>query len=530
MLGFALAIEPFEQFFREEIDMTAKELFLAAALPLIALPACAAAPASNDPYFIDGQNTLQKRRAIKPDTSPAKNVILFIADGMDPTTVAATRIYDGQKRGEKGEENYLSFERFPYLAMSKTYNTDSQVPDSAGTASAMATGVKTKIGVLSLNDNVVTGNCASSKNAMVATIGELAERAGMATGVVSTSLLTDATPAAFYAHAAERGWQADSALSAEAVENGCKDIARQLIEFSYGDGLEVALGGGRRNFLTAETADPEDATVKGARRDGRDLTAEWIARGNNRRFVWNKKGFDAADPQDAPKVLGLFEPTVMKYEADRERDTAGEPSVAEMTKKAIKILRADKDGFFLMVEGGRVDHAHHAGNAARALRDAQVFAEAVAAADAMTDDDDTLIIVTADHGHTLTFAGYPRRGSDILGLATASPEDVDQRDGYALAADGKAYSTLGYANGPGAIVTGQTKAGERHDPTAEEVADLAYRQQSAVPMRSETHGGQDVTIYAKGPHAYLIGGVVEQSYIFHVIDDALALRSRAEKK
>ena len=513
--------------------MPSCKLFAAAAITLLAHPAFAAdaaPPQGEDRYFVDGQETLSARRALKADTRRAKNVILFVADGMDPTTVAAARIYDGQSRGEEGEENFLSFERFPYLAMSKTYNTDSQVPDSAGTMSAIATGVKTKIGVISLNDKVVTGSCASQKAAMVSTLGELAESAGMATGVVSTSLITDATPAAIYAHAATRSWQSDAALSPEAVENGCKDIARQLIEFPYGDGLEVAFGGGRQNFLPAETADPEVADAKGMRRDGRDLTAEWKAKGNNSLYVWNKEGFDAIDPKTGPKALGLFEPSVMKFETDREADAAGEPSLVDMTKKAIEILSRDKDGFFLMVEGGRVDHAHHAGNAARALRDAQVFSQAVAAADEMTSDRDTLIIVTADHGHTLTFAGYPRKGSNILGLVTASPEDSAARDGYALAADGKPYSTLSYANGPGSILTGQTRAGERRDLTEAEVEDIGYLQQSTVPMRSETHGGQDVTIYAKGPHAYLFGGVVEESYTFHVIDDALSFRKRAKSK
>jgi len=505
-------------------------LFATLLVAPFAAAAEAPAPLNADPFFRDGQETLAARRAMKPNKKPAKNVILFIADGMDPTTVAAARIYDGQTRGEEGEENFLSFERFPNLAMSKTYNTDSQTPDSAGTASAMATGVKTKIGVLSLSDAVVTGNCASSKNAMVATIGELAELSGLATGFVSTSLITDATPAAFYAHAATRGWQSDSALTSEAVENGCHDIARQLIEFSEGDGPDVVLGGGRTPFLPAEAIDPEYPDAKGARRDGRNLTQEWTAKGNNRPYVWNKEGFDAIDPSTGPKVLGLFEPTVMKYESDRANDASGEPSIVEMTKKAIEILRQDKDGFFLMVEGGRVDHAHHQGNAARALRDAQIFAEAVDAADAMTDDKNTLIIVTADHGHTLTFAGYPRKGSNILGLVTASPEDENQRDGYALAADGKPFTTLGYATGPGSVLLGQKEAGQRHEPTPAEAADLEYRQQSAIPNRSETHGGQDVTIYAKGPHAYLFGGVVEESYIFHVIDDALSLRRRAASK
>ncbi|MCB2113454.1 MAG: alkaline phosphatase [Parvularculaceae bacterium] len=514
--------------------MTPRFLLLAAALPIVAppfilSPADAQSGVSENPYFIDGQKTLSDHRAVKANRKRARNVILFIGDGMDPTTVAAARIYDGQARGEEGEENFLSFERFPYLAMSKTYNTDSQTPDSAGTASAMATGVKTKIGVISLDDNVIAGECASTAKSMVATIGELAESAGLATGIVSTSALTDATPAAFYAHAPSRRWQADIDLPDEAVRNGCTDIARQLIEFSHGDGVDVALGGGRRPFLPAGQADPEDAEITGARRDGRDLTAEWTAKGNNRLYVWDRKSFDAVDPAGAPKLLGLFEPTVMKYETDRADDAAGEPSIVEMTEKAIEILKNGDNGFFLMVEGGRIDHAHHQNNAARALREAQIFAEAVAKADAMTDDKDTLIIVTADHAHTLTFAGYPRKGANILGLVAASPEDENQREGYALAGDGKTYTTLGYAMGPGSLLTGQQKAGERHEPTAEEVADPGYRQQSAIPRSSETHGGQDVTIYAKGPHAYLFGGIVEQSYIYHVIDDALRLRRRAGK-
>ncbi len=506
-------------------------LLPAAAAASIALlsSVAAAEPAGveSDAYFKDGQATLETRRAVKPNRRLAKNVILFVADGMDPTTVAAARLYDGQTRGEEGEENFLSFERFPHLAMSKTYNTDAQTPDSAGTMSAMATGLKTRMGIISLTSAAPFGDCAASKNAVAPTLGELSERAGIATGVVTTARLTHATPAAVYAHAADRNWEADSDLSESAQAGGCVDIARQLIEFPYGDGLEVAMGGGRLKFLPAEEVDLEDGAAKGARRDRRNLVEEWKAKGENRLYVTEKAGFDAIDPASAPKVLALFDPSHMEYEADRAKDAAGEPSLAEMTAKAIEILRQDKDGFFLMVEGGRVDHAHHAGNAARALRDAQAFSQAVAAADAMTSDKDTLIVVTADHGHTLTFAGYPRKGSDILGLATATLEDLGARDTYALAGDGKVYTTLGYANGPGTVFAGQKKAGERHEPTVEEVNDLNYRQQSTVPSPSESHGGQDVTIYAKGPRAYLFGGVVEQSFVFHVIDDALGLRKRA---
>lgn len=511
--------------------MPARQLLAAAVL--LSSPAYAEAPASPagaDPWFKAGQETLAARAAIKPNTRKARNVILFVGDGMDGTTVTAARIYDGQSRGKSGEENVLSFERFPYVALSKTYNTNAQTPDSAGTMSAMTTGVKTKMGVISLSDKVAVGDCASAKLAMVPTIGELAEHAGMATGVVTTTRITHATPAAVYAHSPDRDWERDTNLTEEAKTNGCRDIARQLIEFSHGDGIDVALGGGRQYFMPVESTDPEDPTIKGGRQDMRDLTAEWTKKSNNHRYVWDRKGFDAIDPKSGPRVLGLFEPSHMEFELDRARDAAGEPSLKEMTVKAIEILRQDKDGFFLMVEGGRIDHAHHGGNAARALKDTQAFAEAIAAAASMTNAADTLIIVTADHGHTLSMAGYPRRGSDILGLATASLEDLGARDGYALAADGKVYTTLGYANGPGSILPGQKKAGERHEPTAAEVKDPNYRQQSAIPSSAESHGGQDVAIYARGPHAYLVGGVVEQNYVFHVIDAALDLRKRAERK
>ena len=501
---------------------------------LLAAPATAGAQDGGptlpvaDPYYIDGEAALAARHAVKPITKRAKNVILFVADGMDPTTVAVTRIYDGQSRGETGEENYLSFERFPYLAMSKTYNTNAQTPDSAGTMSAMVTGVKTKAGVLSVTDEANYGDCASSLAARALTLGELSENAGMATGVISTARLTHATPGAVYSHTPSRDWESDSDLTEEAQTHGCKDIARQLIEFPFGDGLEVAMGGGRSNFLTAETADPEYPERKGRRRDGRDLTKEWTGKSPAHAYVWNKSEFEKVDPAAGPRVLGLFEVSHMQYETDREADGAGEPSLAEMTSKAIDILSKDRDGFFLMVEGGRVDHAHHAGNAARALRDTQAFAEAVALARAKTNEKDTLIVVTADHGHTLAFQGYPKRGNPMLGLATSIPGgEGAASDGPALAADGKPYTTLVYANGPGSVFHGEVDGGQRPAPTEAEVADPSYRQQALIPSSSETHGGQDVTIYASGPRAYLFSGVVEQSYIFHVINDALNLTKRA---
>src|SRR5690606_19528294 len=112
-------------------------------------------------------------------------------------------------------------------------------------------------------------DCASANGQGVASILEIAEALGLATGIVSTARITHATPAATFAHTPNRDWESDAELSAEAKANGCKDIARQLIEFPYGDGLEVALGGGRSYFLPNTVADPEDAGAFGRHKDGR---------------------------------------------------------------------------------------------------------------------------------------------------------------------------------------------------------------------------------------------------------------------
>ncbi len=486
------------------------------------------AAATGDAWFDGAQATLAQRKTVKPVKGAAKNVILFVADGMDPTTVAAARIYDGQSRGEIGEENLLSFERFPSLAMSKTYNTDAQVPDSAGTMTAMSTGFKTRAGLIAVRKESPRSDCEASLKVHAPTFVELAEQAGKATGVISTARLTHATPAATYAHVPDRDWEKDADLPEGAYEAGCRDIASQLIDFPYGDGVDFAMGGGRANFLPEDAKDPEDDGRSGGRKDGRNLAAEWVSKSDAHAFVWNKAQFDAIDPAADPRVLGLFEGSHMEFEADRETDAAGEPSLEEMTRKAIEILSRDDDGFVLMVEAGRVDHAHHAGNAARALIDAQEYAQAVAAAAEMTDDAETLIVVTADHGHTMSFAGYPEIGNNILGLAGYFDED-----GKAVpyeAHDGKPYPTLGYANGPGAVFhDGVDLSGGRPVGDAETVEGLDYHQPSLVPTGSETHGGQDVTIYASGPGAYLFSGVVEQNYIFHVIMDALRLAPQAEE-
>jgi alkaline phosphatase len=468
----------------------------------------------------DGWNAVDRAKSAKLRTGRAKNVILFIGDGMGIPTLTAARILEGQLRGESGEENRLSFEEFPFSALSKTYQVDQQTPDSAPTMSAIITGLKTDEGIISVNQNVRLGDYRTVAGNESKTLIEYAEEAGRSTGVVSTARLTHATPAACYSHSASRNWESDLEIfneRKEAWEAKFPDIARQLIEFRYGNGLEVALGGGRANFLPKETVDPEHPAQKGKRLDGRDLTKEWTSKYKNSSFVWNKKQFDAIDARKIDHLFGLFEPSHMRYDYDRPKDAAGEPSLSEMTSKAIDILSKNRKGYVLMVEGGRIDHSHHDGSAFRALTDTIALSNAVRTAVGKVNLDETLIIVTADHSHTFFIQGYPARGNNILGLI----HEIDGSGNYDPNAkvdiNKKPMTTLGYANGTGA------RGAERPNLTHDQVTAPEYKQEANIPLTGETHGGEDVAIFATGVNAHLIRGSMEENWIFYVMADALGL-------
>lgn len=468
---------------------------------------------AEDGYYKTAQQRVAARGEMRK-AGQAKNVILFIGDGMGVSTITAGRIYAGQKQGIDGESYQLAMETFPNVALSKTYAHDGQVSDSAATAVAMVSGVKTDVATLGLDKDVVNKNCASAAGNEVQTIFELAEDAGLATGIVSTARITHATPASTYAKSASRDWETDRDMGSQAGM-GCADIASQLIDWSAGDGFEVAMGGGRRNFLNNEQADPEMADWTGRRTDGRDLTAEWAAKSDKHTVIYDQAGFDAVDFGSAVKVLGLFEPSHMQYELDRSGDVGGEPSLSELTVAAIKRVSQDEDGYVLMIEGGRIDHGHHAGNAKRALEDTYAFDQAIKAALGEVDLSETLIVVTADHSHTLTIAGYPARGNPILGKAAAGIGT------FMKGTDGLPYTTLGYANGPGGVCSAE--GCERQDLTDVDTEANDYIQQARVPSGSETHGGEDVAIMSTGAGSERVGGVMEQNEIFFVMAQSLGL-------
>ncbi len=445
-----------------------KTLMISVASSAIALilTACTAAVDTGD----------DKPAASTEQNQRPKNIILFIGDGMGVSTVTAARIFDGQSKGMKGEEHALAFEDFGHLALIKTYNTNAQVPDSAGTATAIMSGYKTNIGVINVEPGQELQGCGDI--AAPATLSEKAMAASKAVGIISTASITHATPAAMYGHADSRGWEHDRDIPEKIASFNCKSLAQQMVE----SGAEVILGGGWKEFT--------DAQIE-------SLKTDFI-------YTTNKSEMLAAGEG---KLRGLFNRSHMSFEADRAE--TDEPSLAEMTGTAIDRLSADEDGFVLMVEAGRVDHAHHGTNAFRALTDMQALNEAVKTAKAKTGDD-TLILVTADHSHVFTMAGYPVRGNPILGLVKEAGADD-----YKKAEDGKPYTTLGYHNGP------NVREADSPALTDNMVQAKDFRQQTAVKLGSETHGGEDVPLYARGPGAEKVRGVMEQDEIGKLIAEML---------
>lgn len=496
--------------------MTVRTMFVTVAGFLLATSAAAEVEINqqNDKWFTDAQARISELSAVAPNTNRAKNVILFIADGNGIGTNYATRLWVGQQAGGLGDDHVLPQETFPNLALVKTYTTNGQTPDSSPTASAMNTGVKSRNGTVNIGDEGDYEGCDAAEKAGLTTFAEVVTGLGKSVGIVTTARLTHATPAAVYAKSAHRDWEDDTKLPENCAQ---KDIAAQLVDAIDAGIVDFAMGGGRQHFLPNGITDDEG--TEGRRIDDRNLVEEITAKGWQ--YVWNDETAAAADL--TKPVLGLFEASHMKYEHDR----TGEPSLAEMTEMAITNLSANEDGYFLEVEGGRVDHANHDGNLHRTVTDGAAFAAAIEKALSMVDTKETLIIVTADHSHAINFNGYCGRGTPITGLCYEVDDNGHERtDKPAMALDGKPYTVAGYLNGAGSILHQEEGAndwtGSRPELTQEQATDPDYLQQALIPFTSETHSGEDVAVMSIGPWSHLFRGVIEQNVIFHVMNKAVS--------
>lgn len=450
-------------------------------------------------------------------TEEPKRVIFFLGDGMGMTTMTAARIY------AVGEDGELTIDTLPETAFVKTFSNDAQVTDSAPSMSAYMTGVKMNNEVLAMssdtlakdpvadaNGNKLANACGSNNGKPVQTLLEIAKSQGLSAGVVTTTRITHATPAATYAHICHRDLEND--IAAALVPGGAGFNAALGV-----NGIDVVLGGGRQFFLPAAKG--------GKRADGRDLIEELKAK--SYAYAGNASEFSAIDPARTERLVGLFTASHMSYDLDR--DPAKEPSLAEMTTKAMDILNKNDKGYFLMVEGGRIDHALHETTAKKALQDTVAFDNAIKAAidKARVADPtlkNTLIVVTADHDHTLVLNGYAKRtgktaaGSPgVLGVLKSYVDGSMAKD-----LDGAPYTIIGFGNGENRTQGSRAALASLDDSTAG--ADT-YHQEAAVRMGagSETHGGTDVFLGAIGKGADGFLGTIDNTQVFNLVRTAAGL-------
>ncbi|HEX8479664.1 MAG TPA: alkaline phosphatase [Telluria sp.] len=430
----------------------------------------------------------------------AKNIIFFLGDGMGSTTITAARIFQYK------EEGFLNMEKFERSARIKTYSNDAQTTDSAPSMGAYMTGIKINNDVISMADakpirtrNDVNGNgtideCGTGNGRAAATILELAKQHGKAVGSVTTTELTHATPASTFSHICQRN--AGYSIANQIVPGGAGYNAALL------DGVDVLMGGGRHHFT------PYDAVAnKKGRADGRDMMAEFAAKGYV--VAANKDQMAAAQP--GRKFVGIYsDDTHLDYAIERR---ASQPALSQMALKAIDLLAPNPKGFFLMVEGGKIDHALHDSNAKRALVETVAFDDAIGAVvERMRVLDpglkNTMIVVTADHDHTIVMNGYAKRGNPVLDIVRNYSDGAPAKD-----ADGKTYTTLVFGNGP-------NRPDLRSDVDSAAAMDKDYHQETGVRLAGETHGGGDVRLFATGAGSQVFKGTMENTRVFHLMKAA----------
>jgi alkaline phosphatase len=452
----------------------------------------------------------------------AKNVILFIGDGMSLQARQMARILS--KGITEGKYNdLLEMEKMSNTALITTSGYDSLVTDSANSASAYATGHKSVVNAMGVYADSTKDPLDDPK---VENIVELAKRTrGMATGIVSTANITDATPAAMVAHTRRR--------------SELNFIAATMLDAAHRP--DVILGGGSQQFLPM-------ATPGSKRRDDRNLIEEFKALGYS--FSGTKAELRKT-PADAGKLLGLYNLDNMNVYIDREvlknpkvlKGFDDQPTLMDMTGKAIEVLSKNPNGFFLMVEGASIDKQLHALDWERAAYDAIELDKAVAIAKEFArKNGDTMIIVVADHAHGASITGTyheldGKTGREAVRIyaASAFPTFAD-RDGDGFPDEPNPSVTLAvqFANHPDYNETYKFKP----EPTVPAI--MADGKAIANPKLqgefrpgnipaadpSEVHAADDIILTAHGPGAEYFSGVMDNTEVFFAMVRALGLDGR----
>ncbi|MCE5250028.1 alkaline phosphatase [bacterium] len=303
-------------------------------------------------------------------SAPAgRNVILIVPDG------CSIPIWSAIRAMTVGTDGKLNIDRLPMQGRCRTYSANAMITDSAAAATAYACGVKTNNGVIGMSPATVRGDSLTGRP--LRNIVESARKKGLATGLVTTTSILDATPAAFYSHRADRGW--------------AELIALDLVN----SGVDVIMGGGREYMIPQGASDEDGKPSK--RTDSRNLIAEMQEKGYS--YIHDRAGLDRIDPAGTKKIVGLFSPSHMDYELDREKNNLGEPGLWEMTRKALDVLSKNKKGFFLLVEAGLIDHAAHGHDTDRFLWEGISCDKTIGIVmEFARENNDTFVIVVPDHG------------------------------------------------------------------------------------------------------------------------------------
>lgn len=420
----------------------------------------------------------------------AKNVVYFIGDGMGPAMITGARLYKG------GSTASMNFDKMTHTGFSKTYSFSDYVTDSAAGATTLATGVKTYNGSIGKTDPNMDPTKSSRD---LQTLVDLAIKQGKSIGIVSTASVTHATPASFYAHAKTR--------KAEAL------IAEQINDSK----VSLLIGGGRAFFEPMGTYPPRrimpdkekrNKIRKDERKDKRNLINE--LKGSGWTYAASGTELKNIDINKTEKIIGLFHPLHMSYEADREKVGLEEPSLTEMTEFAIKFLSKNKKGFFLMVESGRIDHAAHFNWAERTFSETIELDNSVGKAFDMTGDD-TLVVVTADHETSgLSILGYGKRDFAVKEKMLTNLK-VGRKEGL------NKHSIISWGSGPG-----------YHSHYKADESKVNWQQKATYFLRTGAHSAVDVPVMAKGPGAFRFTGYMSNHEIPLKIAESMGSKFSSE--
>ncbi|WP_257348149.1 alkaline phosphatase [Pseudalkalibacillus decolorationis] len=423
------------------------------------------------------------KASYKTNNRTPENVILLIGDGMGSNQVSAASYIKGEGYGS----GQLTMNQFENVGLAKTFSHDNTVTDSAAAATAFSAGHKT--------DNGVLGQAPKQKEHTeheqhfdVKTVLESAEDKDKSTGLVTTARITHATPAAFASHIDDR--------------NKENEIAVQMLNH----GVEVLLGGGKRQFISKAEG--------GKRTDSKDLLQ--VAKEKGYTYVDDKSSLEKTK---GDKLLGLFNNSHMTWELDRE--LTDEPALSKMTSKAIDTLEDDKDGFFLMVEGGRIDHAGHANLPAANIHETLAFDAAVKEAlEFAKKDKNTLVIVTADHetgGMSIGANGTYGFNKDVIRNVTRSAEFIGAKINVEKS---NIQEVMSQFTGIKDLTEKEIQAIKNAENSASGVAKV-ISDRALIGWTTTGHTAVDVPVYSYGPQSEKFTGTINNTLIAEVIHDTI---------